>query len=293
MAVAPPPGTVSARPRAGRCTLCGRPVGWQRVGGHRLLVCSGCGLGRLAAGLRTEDYWDRRHDLDGELSEPYWTTARTAVFTAALDRLAAEVKGRRLVDIGGGVGHFAACARDRGWDAYSLDVSPTATAAAADRLGRDRALCCLPPELVGACDAVTLWCVVAHVSDARPLLAEAARALAPGGRVLVTTPNFRFQKSYARALHLGGRSLDFVAHDHLAHFTPASLGLALAQAGLLVERFAYLGVTEDCLLDRRWAGPLVPAKRAWNWSAVQLARAGLPLLSSELQVLAVRATAAT
>jgi len=269
------------------CDLCQGRVARRAVGDQRMLVCRGCGFGQVVGGATGgADYWDRRGDLAGELAKPYWTTARTSVFAAALDRLAGGVQGRTLLDIGGGVGHFAACALEQGWDAYSLDVSPTATEIAGDRLGADRAVTELPPSLAGRCDAVTLWCVIAHVPDARPLLDQAVQALRPGGRLFLTTPNFRFQAGYARVLAAAGRPLDFAAHDHRLHFTAASLRLLLGRAGLRVEQFAYVGVTEDCLFDRRLAGALVPAKRVWNWTSVQLARGGLPLLSSELQVLA-------
>lgn len=275
------------------CPVCrAGPVARRTVGARPVLACTRCGFGRLVDARGTDDYWERGHDLDRESTDPYWTTARTSVFAAALARLAGQVEGRTLVDLGGGVGHFAACARDRGWDAYSLDVSPAARALAAARLGPDRALDTLPGTLVGRCDVVTMWCVVAHVADPRPLLAQAAAALRPGGRLLVTTPNFRFQAGYARFLALGGRRLDFLAHDHLLHFTDASLRLLLRQAGFEAARVAYIGVTEDCLADRRLATTAVPAKRLWNRATVGLARLGLPLLCSELQVIATSTHAA-
>lgn len=280
-------------PAAAACDICRSPATQRQVGAHQVLVCSACGFGRVLTDHATGDYWDRRDDLDGELGDSYWTTARTGVFTTALRQLAGQVTGRTLLDVGGGVGHFTACALGLGWDAYSLDVSPSATELARVRLGADRALSVLPEALVGACDVVTLWCVAAHVPDPRPVIDEAVRALRPGGRLFLTTPNFRFQAGYSRLLALGGRPLDFLAHDHVLHFTPTALRLLLNQAGLAVDRFSYIGVTEDCLLDRRLATLLVPAKRLWNWTAVQAARCGLPLLSSELQVVATVPVAET
>lgn len=273
--------------RTNLCYVCGGTVGPRHVGGNDVLACRRCGFAALPAGTATPDYWARKDALDDELAEPYWTTARTSVFHGALDRLAGQVQGRRLLDLGGGVGHFARCALDRGWDAWSVDVSPAASAAAGARIGPERALPAVPDALAGTFDVVTLWCVVAHLADPRRILDEAVHALRPGGRLFLTTPNFRFQSAYARVLAASGRSLDFAAHDHVAHFTPRSLRLLLEQHGFDVRPFTYVGVTEDCLLDRRLASALVPAKRAWNSATVRLSRAGVPLLSSELHVVAI------
>jgi 2-polyprenyl-3-methyl-5-hydroxy-6-metoxy-1,4-benzoquinol methylase len=135
-------------------------------------------------------------------------------------------------------------------------------------------------------DVVTMWCVVAHVPDPRALLSDAVRALRPGGVLLLTTPNLRFQMGYAAALGALGRPLDFESHDHLLHFTPSAIRRLLADVGLRAHRFTYVGITEDCVASRRLAPLLVPAKRVWNRAAVIASRAGAPLVSSELQVLA-------
>jgi hypothetical protein len=49
-------------------------------------------------------------------------------------------RGRRLLDIGGGLGFFAGRALEHGWDAYTLDISP----AIVERAPRPRRLGSLP-----------------------------------------------------------------------------------------------------------------------------------------------------
>ncbi len=209
------------------------------------------------------------------------------MFRRALEAIGRETGPGRVVDVGGGVGYFAATALELGWDAYSVDPSERAVQAAAARIGSNRSLVEPLPHLVGSCDLVTLWCVVAHVPNPRAVLAQAVRLLKPTGRLLVTTPNFLFQARYAALAARLGRSIDFAAHDHLFHFTPAALTRVLADAGTEPRSFAYWGVTTECVLVKRLSRVLVPVKRLWNWSAWQLSRAGLPLYSSELQVEAV------
>jgi SAM-dependent methyltransferase len=253
-----------------------------------MLVCDQCGFGQIADGEHTSDYWARKDNVEHEVGERYWT-ARLAVYRRALISVERVTGPGRLVDLGGGVGHFAECALERGWDAYSVDVSEHAAAAAAARVGEARSLISTPDSMDGTCDLVTLWCVVAHVPDPRAVLADALRLLKPGGRLLMTTPNLLFQSRYAALASRLGRPLDFVASDHVLHFTPRSIDRLLADAGATRRTFAYWGVTADCLLERRLARVLVPCKRLWNRGAWALSKLGGPALYSELHVEGVRA----
>ncbi len=249
-----------------------------------MLVCPRCGFGQMGAAKKSDDYWTREDGGDGQVAASYWTDARAGVFRGALELLEENGARGRILDLGGGVGHFAEIALTAGWDAYSLDVSELAVAAAAERIGVARSLSTVPAELAGTCDAVTLWCVIAHVRDPRRVLAEAIAALRPGGQLFITTPNFTFQIGYATALARLDRPIDFSAHDHLLHFTTESLARTLEAAGLSSWRLAFVGVTEDCVADPRMARWAVPAKRLWNRLAFEASRAGLPYLGSELQV---------
>ena len=266
------------------CYACGQGVTQQRIGVVDVLVCRRCGMGRVQAQPKVADYWTRK-DPEEQLAESYWS-ARRRLFERALRLLSREGASGRVLDFGGGVGHFTECALELGWDAYTLDSSELAVRAAADRLGPERSL---SPERVGeftgTCDVVTLWCVIAHVPDPLVILQQAMDLLKPGGRLVMTTPNFLFQAIYARILAKVGRPLDFVEHDHLLHFTPAALDMLLSRAGLGSWSYRYLGVTEDCLVERRLAGAIVPLKRAWNWGALRTGLVGLPPLCAELQVI--------
>ena len=247
-------------------------------------VCPRCGFGRTLAGAVNTDYWDGP-DGCGDVDHRYWTEARTAIFEGALELLGANGSKGTILDIGGGVGMFAELALARGWDAYSVDVSDVAVAAAAERIGPARSLATVPEEMRGHCDVVTLWCVVAHTGDPRAVLAEAVGALRPGGQLFLTTPNFRFQIGYATALAALGRPLDFTGH--LVHFTVDALDQTLDAAGLAELRRVFVGVTEYCVVDPRLSRWVVPAKRAWNRYAGLAAQAGLPYLGSDLQVVGI------
>jgi 2-polyprenyl-3-methyl-5-hydroxy-6-metoxy-1,4-benzoquinol methylase len=249
-----------------------------------MLVCSRCGFGRTEAAEQADDYWTRGVAGHGETAQRYWTEARASVFSGALSLLEVNGQKGRILDVGGGVGHFARMALDAGWDAYSVDVSSVAAESAAARIGGTRSLSSIPDDMVGTCDAVTMWCVIAHLPDPRLVLADAVKALRPGGQLFLTSPNFRFQIGYAAALARLGKPIDFAGHDHLMHFTSESLGRTLEAVGIRRWRLTFVGVTEDCVADPRLARWAVPAKRVWNRFALGAARAHLPYLGSEFQV---------
>ncbi|MCA1690678.1 MAG: methyltransferase domain-containing protein [Acidimicrobiales bacterium] len=256
-------------------------------------VCPACGMGSLGRREHDKDYWQRNADPKAALADDFWTNAKSGVFRSALQLLGRQGGPGRLVDLGGGVGHFAELALDLGWDAYSIDVAPLAAEAAAERLGAERSFTTPPPGLTGICDAVTLWCVIAHVDDPGALIKEALNLLRPGGRLLLTTPNFRFQRPYARFLARIGRPVDFVALEHYLHFSPSALDRVLSDSGAASWRYEYVGVTESCCgMEGRFTRFVVPAKKVWNRSAVAFSRLGRDSLCSELQVVAVKASPA-
>jgi SAM-dependent methyltransferase len=253
------------------CLACGTPTRETRVGQSAFDQCPACGLARLRGYDGGPDYWDTRQAAD-----PYWTAARRSYFRAALRHLPTG----RLLDVGGGVGEFARVALEEGRDAYSLDSSETATGAAAETLG-DRAIRTVPEG--ERFDVVTLWCVIAHVTDPTGLLEYAGRWLRPGGTLWLTTPNFAFQRRYGRILAAAGRPMSFADEDHLWHFTQASVALLLARSGFGTPRFLYVGGTDRCttLANRRI---LIWGKRAWNTTAAAAEIIGARLPTSELQV---------
>jgi len=255
------------------CLICGSPYGETAYGPSRFLECPSCGLGRVLGYDGRSDYWDSK-----QTSDHYWADAKSRYFLSALSTLP---RGR-LLDVGGGVGEFASVALDAGWDAYSYDSSPEATVAARERIG-SRALAEPPSDF----DVVTLWCVIAHVPDPGELLDSVRPAMRPGGAVWLTTPNFAFQRRYARLLALANRPLMFgTGDDHVWHFTADSLRMLLEKHGFEDVRFHYLGVIEWCSTGGSASKLLIGGKRAWNSVAFSGYRLGLPLATSELQVTA-------
>lgn len=105
-------------------------------------------------------------------------------------------EGRRALDAGCGVGHNAFLLRELGYRVTAADASDYAIQRARERavqtgtsgvewrvvdFDRDR----LPGEF----DLVICWEVIEHVRDPRAVLEKLYGALAPGGVLVITTPN--------------------------------------------------------------------------------------------------------
>ncbi len=125
------------------------------------------------------------------------------LFRAVLDA-AAVGAGTRLLDVGCGTGATLVLARQRGAEVAGLDVCDPLLAIARDRLpdadlvlGEADAL----PFPDGGFDAVVGVNAFQFAADPRIALAEAARVLAPGGRV-VASLFAEPERSQSTAIHL-------------------------------------------------------------------------------------------
>ncbi len=112
-----------------------------------------------------------------------------------LSRLAREVRpeGRpaRLYDVGAGGGEFLALARDEyGFEVAGNDIMEGAVAVARERSGVELDLGDLSQlRHEDEYDAVTMWCVLAHVRNGEEMMRDVHRMLAPGGVLYLQTPH--------------------------------------------------------------------------------------------------------
>jgi SAM-dependent methyltransferase len=195
--------------------------------------------------------------------------------SAELDRLVAvtpfDAAGtRRVLDVGCGDGGAASILAALGWSASGVDVDDRAVAVARRRGLDARAGTIAEVGLDdGSFDLVVASHVIEHVHDPVELLAQARRALRPGGRLVVMTPN-------ARAPLLGWHGARWRALDpprHLAIFAASGLGLLAARAGfrdVQVTTTARAAAFNDSASLGAGAGPpesFSPDARPPSWSA--------------------------
>jgi SAM-dependent methyltransferase len=139
----------------------------------------------------------------------------------------------RLLDYGCGAGWFAARMRDQGWQVTAMDFNATAVRQVQQRYHLPALVGTLPHRGISpeSFDVVTLGQVLEHVPDPHRLIKAAARALVPGGLLVISVPciaswGFRtFGTSWV--------GLDLPRH--LLHFTPPTLRHLLEMHGLEVK----------------------------------------------------------
>jgi len=229
---------------------------------YEYVRCAGCGLlfqdplpdpGDLP-GFYPEDYAphrDGRAAVERKLEKPlnrlairyyYGTDSGSrsrllrSVFRALSGRMLAETYpphgGNRFLDVGCGSGARLAQYAALGWEVRGIEVSPRAVRTA--RTGGLEVHCGTvfdAPFEPWSFDHVQLNHVIEHVLDPVAVLRSAARFLAPGGRLVVVTPNAaghglaRFGSCWA--------SLD--APRHIMLFDLATARLLGERAGLAIR----------------------------------------------------------
>jgi SAM-dependent methyltransferase len=168
-----------------------------------------------------EDLWER---LPGELEPP------------SFERRLAFLRGRlragdRALDLGSGAGEFTAAMAEAGARAIGVEVAQAALARARTRHpDQDFRLVPLDGPLPFEDASFELvWAseVIEHVTDTARWLSEVRRVLAPGGRLLVTTP------SHGRLrVALGGlERFSEPLGDHLHLYTKRSMRTLLDEFG--------------------------------------------------------------
>jgi SAM-dependent methyltransferase len=132
-------------------------------------------------------------DYHGALpSLPDLIGAARLVEAYKLDLVRAFVPAGRLLEIGPGLGGFAALAKDAGYEVDAIEVDQACCSFLSDVVGV-RAICSGTPAAVlpheGPYDAVVLWHAFEHLPDPFETLAAAAARLKEGGVVVIAAPN--------------------------------------------------------------------------------------------------------
>ena len=138
-----------------------------------------------------------------------------------------SAKGK-ILDYGCGTGEFLLEMKNSDWVTFGFE--PASSAAA---IAMDYGLDILPDlrSLKERVNVITLWHVLEHVHDARPLLGELKKILDPAGLLCIALPN---RHSLDAALF----KLNWVAYDaprHLYHFSPSDLEKFLNSEGFKIE----------------------------------------------------------
>jgi dolichol-phosphate mannosyltransferase len=213
-----------------------------------LCRCNNCGLAYQSklfpspdiTTLYGENYYDSWR-LDDNQNQLWAIKVKTyRGYLDLLSRYLPEASSSpRLLDIGCAHGFMLEAARQRGWRAAGIEISPAAA------IARQRGFVVYDRPLEdlnipdGIFDAITAIDVLEHIPDVRGFMAELYRILKPDGALLIVTPDVG--SWVAKTMR---NMWPHYKTEHLFYFTKRSLSIFLRRKGFRVRRiqagFKYL-----------------------------------------------------
>jgi SAM-dependent methyltransferase len=231
---------------------------------------------RLARCLRCRHIFRNPRERDEALESAYRDSApddatlqtlfdtQRASYAAQAQRLT-EVAGRtgRALEVGSYAGGFLAAARDHGWAADGVDVSPAA-AAFASRKGFSVTCGEITSVSSRTYDAVVIWNTFEQLYDSRGAATAARRLLRDGGIFAVRVPNGSFYARWRARLDgpMAGIAERLLAHNNLLSF-PYRQGFSARSLSRLLRECGFE-------ITRVFGDTLVPIADEWttNFGAV-------------------------
>ena len=177
--------------------------------------------------------------------------SRTVLLDPVMLRLSGDVSGTRVLDLGCGEGRFCRMLSKRGARTVGIDATPrmAETAAARDSGGR-YALASADslPFADASFGLVVSYVTLVDIARYREAIAECARVLVPGGRMLVANLSFASASPVGRewALDANGtklhRRIDHYLSEHRQVFAWSGIRIVNWHRPLQNYMQAYLGV---------------------------------------------------
>jgi len=222
-----------------------------RAKGYDLVRCTGCGLAYISNPPTMEELkvlYSAGAAYHAALCDPTSTTF------AVQDRIAVRhlaetmrgVKGGRLLDVGCSIGQFAARAKAAGFAATGLEMNASSADFARGHYRLEVAEGTIhdAPQPDGSLDVLTMFDVIEHVPDPLGDLRKACDLLAPGGTIVLSTPNI--DGLFPRLSLPLAKKLDYWPHPeppyHLYQFSARTLGAMLAKAGFAVAETRHFAI---------------------------------------------------
>ena len=183
----------------------------------------------------------------------YWAYGRMRAMMTLLEATALAPKS--VLEVAAGDAALSACLATMGCEAAANDLRADNLANAVANFSNAHSIRCLPgnlfdldPAKIGQFDLVIACEIVEHVAHTTEFLLQLKRFVAPGGRILITTPNGAY---FRNKLPTHSQIQDFTALEkqqfqpdadgHLFLITPQEMESLAHQAGLEVERMVLWG----------------------------------------------------
>jgi len=212
-----------------------------------IVVCQGCGLGRYEPMLDDDSIASfYPTDYYGEPGTKFRKPLEAGVRALAARRIAflsrGVPSGGSILDVGCGRGVLFGPLADRGFRVFGVEANETAV------LGADpRAEVHIATRLseagfeAASFDQIVIWHVLEHMVDPFDAIAECSRLLKPGGRLIVSVPNFESWQ----ARWSGPHWFHLDPPRHLYHFPCSALEKLMARHGFRVESTHHFSLRQN------------------------------------------------
>jgi len=179
------------------CIICG-PTSRCRLfekNGYKLVKCSSCGL-VYVADPPSQIELEKLYSFETGYHKKFADEQAAVQFDLSsakkhFDLIPRSRKPGRILDIGCSAGLFLNHARENGWEAFGIELSPDTSEIARKKYGLNVHTGRLEkntfePE---SFDVVTMWDVIEHLEDPTSVLSMVRDILKPGAILLFETPN--------------------------------------------------------------------------------------------------------
>lgn len=229
------------------CPLCdGREYKkiYQERGVLGIVRCFDCGLIYVNPRLKNPEqvYWgamDKYYQEAKLIFEGKMAHHRDPNYIADLSLIYKYKPRGKLLDIGTNMGFFLRNARNKGWDIYGVEPSPSLSEMARKYFNLNVKTAFL--EEAGFenefFDIVTMTDVFEHLTQPKKVLSEVNRVLKPDGIIFIKVPNGLFnllKLSCAKALGKLKNYDIFDSYEHVVHYSQKTLTLMLRSSGFKV-----------------------------------------------------------
>jgi 2-polyprenyl-3-methyl-5-hydroxy-6-metoxy-1,4-benzoquinol methylase len=202
-----------------------------------IVECQKCGAGYLKQRLSDDalDAFYQSDMLSNWFENDYRRIAnrhrkQLAQYVSILSRFRGSRLNQRALDFGCGGGGAAATMNELGYSVVAYDTSAVSRKIALE-LNAVRAVDSIAGVGPGSFDAITLLDVIEHVPNPAGLVDYLSTLMAPGGHILVATPNYNSILRRLRGVKWSG----YDTRAHLVYFTENSLHKIVEHAGLRVR----------------------------------------------------------
>lgn len=211
-----------------------------------ILKCLNCGhiFSSYEADQNYSGYFEKEIE---EKDHFWWDEAHKRMYGDFCEKFITGKSGK-LLDIGCGLGYFVKkISSIPDWQVFGCEISRPAVNYARNNLGLKNIFCGRVEDSGFSqkhFNIITLWDVIEHIPDPKPLLVYLKTILKDDGILFIHTPNVKIQFPKTKIKKLlfgekeGGHYLE--AKDHINIYSPVTIKEILNQAGFKEIKFIHI-----------------------------------------------------